>query len=164
MLVYVESWRAKKFPAEIELDKKIFEQKKSHSEIRIHKILTKKGRYAKKKKLRVKMVVEEKKDVWVVLVPNPNPNSSCRCQCENGRWTSREGLYNLLENCGLIFTSGLIFTIFSKFFVALYLGHIKPKTDHPYAFRDQLVELYLYSPNSKCFGQVSKNRKNLKSS
>jgi hypothetical protein len=60
-------------------------------------------------------------------------------------------------DCGLIFTSGLIFTIFSKFFVALYLGHIETKSDESKAFFDQLVELNLISPNTKCFGQVSKN-------
>jgi hypothetical protein len=58
---------------------------------------------------------------------------------------------------GAMFTSGAMFTIFSKFFVALYLGHIKSKPNQTKAFCDQRIELNLISSNSKCFGQVSKN-------
>jgi hypothetical protein len=43
---------------------------------------------------------------------------------------------------------------FPKFFVALYLGHIKSKPDQTKTYCDQLVALYLLSLNSKCFGQV----------
>jgi hypothetical protein len=47
--------------------------------------------------------------------------------------------------------SGALVPNFSKFFVALYLGHIKSKLDQPKAFLDQLTELYLISLNLKSY-------------